>query len=107
MLIQFDDTVVEELDKEWINLMQIARKLGIPLEKIRKFLSSSKQESNRQDKVILEKGMVKMKYLVQELKSEEYLLGEILTSIMDIVYLKDANGNWIEANEYVQKLFKI
>ncbi len=41
---------------------------------------------------------------VKELKEEEYLLGDILTSMMDLVCLKDENGNWIEANELAEKL---
>lgn len=32
-----------ELDKEWIELIQIAIKKGIPIEEVRKFLSSNKQ----------------------------------------------------------------
>ena len=32
-----------ELDKEWIELIQIAIKMEIPIEEIRKFLSSNKQ----------------------------------------------------------------
>jgi DNA-binding transcriptional MerR regulator len=37
MFIKSND--VEELDKEWIALMQMARKMGISLEEIREFLS--------------------------------------------------------------------
>ena len=47
MFIKSND--IEELDKEWIALMQMARKMGISLEEIREFLSRSKQGSNRQD----------------------------------------------------------
>ena len=45
-----------------------------------------------------------MMNFVKELKEEEYLLGDILTSMMDLVCLKDENGNWIEANELAEKL---
>ncbi|MGE1166355.1 anti-repressor SinI family protein [Peribacillus simplex] len=41
MLIQTNDTVVK-LDKEWIDLIQKAIKMGIPLEEIRSFLSGGK-----------------------------------------------------------------
>ena len=50
------------------------------------------------------KGLVNMMNFVKELKEEEYLLGDILTSMMDLVCLKDENGNWIEANELAEKL---
>lgn len=45
-----------------------------------------------------------MMNFVKELKEEEYLLGDILTSMMDLVCLKDGNGNWIEANELAENL---
>lgn len=47
-----------------------------------------------------------MKNFVKELKNEEYLLGEILASIMDLYCLKDEKGIWIEANEVAENLFK-
>lgn len=43
---------------------------------------------------------------VKELKNEEYLLGEILASITDLVCLKDGNGRWIEANEVAENLLE-
>lgn len=54
----------------------------------------------------IRKGMVGMNCLVEDFKNKEHLLVEVLTSIMDIVYLKDAHGHWIEANDYVQNLFR-
>ncbi|MFE0507140.1 anti-repressor SinI family protein [Peribacillus butanolivorans] len=41
MLLQTNDTVVK-LDKEWVELIQIAIKMEIPVEEIREFLSGSK-----------------------------------------------------------------
>ena len=54
----------------------------------------------------LYKGLVEMMNFVKELKDEEYLLGDILTSMMDLVCLKDENGNWIEANELAEELLR-
>ena len=47
-----------------------------------------------------------MMNFVKELKDEEYLLGDILTSMMDLVCLKDGNGSWIEANELAEVLLR-
>ena len=41
---------------------------------------------------------------VKKHKKDEQLLEEIMASIVDLVCLKDANGNWIEVNEFTQKL---
>ena len=54
----------------------------------------------------LYKGLVEMMNFVKELKDEEYLLGDILTSMMDLVCLKDGNGSWIEANELAEALLR-
>ncbi len=54
----------------------------------------------------LYKGLVEMMNFVKELKDEDYLLGDILTSMMDLVCLKDENGNWIEANELAEELLR-
>jgi len=54
----------------------------------------------------LYKGLVEMMNFVKELKDEEYLLGDILTSMMDLVCLKDGNGSWIEANELAEVLLR-
>ncbi|MDG5789077.1 anti-repressor SinI family protein [Evansella sp. AB-P1] len=35
----------KELDKEWVELIQRARGMGIPIEDIRKFLSKNKVKS--------------------------------------------------------------
>ncbi|MGG3912230.1 anti-repressor SinI [Peribacillus simplex] len=43
MLIQTNDKIVK-LDKEWIDLIQMAIKLEIPLEEIRSFLSGDKKQ---------------------------------------------------------------
>lgn len=51
MLIKSNDGI-EELDKEWVVLMQMARKIGISLEEIREFLSSNKQRTSLQDETI-------------------------------------------------------
>ena len=45
-----------------------------------------------------------MMNFVKELKEEEYLLGDILTSMMDLVCLKDESGHWIEVNELAENL---
>ena len=50
------------------------------------------------------KGLVNMMNFVKELKEEEYLLGDILTSMMDLVCFKDQLGNWIEANELAERI---
>ena len=45
-----------------------------------------------------------MMNFVKELQEEEYLLRDVLTTMMDLVCLKDENGNWIEANELAENL---
>ena len=41
MLLQTNDTVVKH-DEEWVELIQIAIEMGIPLEEIREFLLGTK-----------------------------------------------------------------
>ena len=47
--------------------------------------------NHRKMSEFLNKGLVEMMNFVKELKDEEYLLGDILTSMMDLVCLKDGN----------------
>jgi len=54
-----------------------------------------------------EKGLIRMLDFIKKLKEEEHLLEEIVMSNMDIVCLKDANGNWTEVNEFAQKLLRL
>jgi len=43
--------------------------------------------------------------VLEQVNSENYILENILTSFMDLVYLKDREGNWVKVNDYTKELF--
>ena len=43
--------------------------------------------------------------MLEQVNSENYILENILTSFMDLVYLKDREGNWVKVNDYTKELF--
>ena len=43
--------------------------------------------------------------MLEQVNSENYILENILTSYMDLVYLKDKDGNWVKVNDYTKELF--
>ena len=46
-----------------------------------------------------------MENVLEQVNSENYILENILTSFMDLVYLKDREGNWVKVNDYTKELF--
>ncbi|MBD3108669.1 anti-repressor SinI family protein [Bacillus sp. AGMB 02131] len=38
---QLNDVILKELDKEWVELMKLAKKTGISLDEVRRFLRSN------------------------------------------------------------------
>jgi len=48
---KLNDVILKELDKEWVELMILAKKTGISSDGVRRFLSSN-QKSTRQDDII-------------------------------------------------------